>query len=239
VQSPADLSRLRLHSAGKVFPGICTAAMEMYPMGHLQPQSRPSSETEPQRLHCEDMINIAEAEQECARYMRPWSEKEGQFAWYLQGNRVARGVSTFSGEMVPRYTIVWSSESNPNPRSEGNEGSGDGQGFVDSLQQGDWIVIWARAKVSRTTCKANTKIRGLTSLAEARLGKPRSRCPHNHSLHDLIATALHRVLNPDRPPNRSFASKSMDRDHATWHHFEEAGICQIVFGTGPCLGMRQ
>jgi hypothetical protein len=100
-------------------------------------------------------------------------------------------------------------------------------------------VIWARAMVSRSTCKANTKIRGLTSLAEARLGNAHPRFPHDHSLDDLIATALPHVLKPDRSPTRSIASIPMDNDHAIWHHFEEANIYQIVLGTGPYLVMRQ
>jgi hypothetical protein len=110
---PSHSSGSRFYRAGKVFPGICTAAMDIFFRGELQLQSRPSSEMEPQRLHCKNNIDVADSEHGCAKFMRSWSEKEGQFACYLQGNRVARGTSIFRGEMVPRYTIVWSSESNP------------------------------------------------------------------------------------------------------------------------------
>jgi hypothetical protein len=144
---PSPHSR-RMHVQGsrEVCSNICTATLALFPGDEFQLQSRPSLETEPQRIHCAEMINIPPSEQNCAKHVRPQCEKEGQYAWYLQGNEVARGVSVFSGEMVRRYTIIWGNGSNP--RWQGNEGSGNGEGFVDSLQQGDWIVVWARAKVS-------------------------------------------------------------------------------------------
>jgi hypothetical protein len=102
---------------------------------------------EPQRLHCSEMINVVDSEHEIPRNFLSQSTKEGEYAWYLQSNEVARGTSVFSGEMVRRYTIVWGSKSNP--RWVGNGGTGSGEGFVDSLQEGDWILVWARAKVGR------------------------------------------------------------------------------------------
>jgi hypothetical protein len=60
---------------------------------------------------------------------------EGDLAWYIQGNRVAAPLQT--------YTVVWTRYG-----SEGNEGAGTGEGFVKALQKGDAILVWARAKVS-------------------------------------------------------------------------------------------
>jgi len=62
---------------------------------------------------------------------------EGDLAWYLQGNRVA------TERRCEEYRVVWGED-----RHEGNEGSGDGLGFLDALREGDEIVVWARAKVS-------------------------------------------------------------------------------------------
>jgi hypothetical protein len=65
---------------------------------------------------------------------------EGDYAWFLQGNRVARPDSE-------EYRIVWTDEG----REEGNEGSGSGEGFLQALRDEDRILIWARAKVSLRT----------------------------------------------------------------------------------------
>jgi hypothetical protein len=66
---------------------------------------------------------------------------------------VAREKAVFDGEMVPRYNLVWGNKSNT--RWVGNEGSGCGKSFVDSLQEGDSVVVWARAKVrGMTRCNA-------------------------------------------------------------------------------------
>jgi hypothetical protein len=62
---------------------------------------------------------------------------EGAFAWYLQGNRVA------SQGRCEEYRVVWGVD-----HHEGNEGAGDGLGFLEALREGDEIVVWARAKVS-------------------------------------------------------------------------------------------
>jgi hypothetical protein len=61
---------------------------------------------------------------------------EGDFAWYLQGNQVA-----VSREGL-KYRVVWAENGN-----EGNEGAGSGEGFLQELQDGDRILVWARAKV--------------------------------------------------------------------------------------------
>lgn len=70
---------------------------------------------------------------------------EGEHAWYLQSNQVARGVSVFEGEMIRRYRVVWGCKANP--VWAGNEGAGSGAEFLDTLKQTDWICVWARAKV--------------------------------------------------------------------------------------------
>jgi hypothetical protein len=118
----------------------------MFPANGLQLQPRLPLDVEPQRLHCSEMINVTASEEELSKWPYCKSTKEGEFAWYLQGNEVARGKSIFDGEMVRRYNVVWGSKTNA--RWVGNEGSGSGDGFVDTLQEGDWIVVWARAKVS-------------------------------------------------------------------------------------------
>jgi hypothetical protein len=70
---------------------------------------------------------------------------EGDFAWFLQGNRVAAGESE-------EYKIVWTEEG----REEGNEGSGSGEGFLQALSEGDRLLVWARAKVRSRTSKVYT-----------------------------------------------------------------------------------
>lgn len=57
---------------------------------------------------------------------------EGDFAWYLQGNRVVDRED---------YRIIWGADG-----SEGNEGAGSGEGFIEELKDGDRILVWARAK---------------------------------------------------------------------------------------------
>ena len=70
---------------------------------------------------------------------------DGDDAWYLQGNEVARATSVFDGEMIRRYHVVWGRKAHP--AWVGNEGAGNGHGFIDSLKPRDWICVWARAKV--------------------------------------------------------------------------------------------
>ncbi|KAF2129776.1 hypothetical protein P153DRAFT_289769 [Dothidotthia symphoricarpi CBS 119687] len=60
-------------------------------------------------------------------------DDEGDFAWYLQGNRVAAGRAD--------YRVVWSVDGN-----QGDEGAGTGERFLDELKEGDAILVWARAK---------------------------------------------------------------------------------------------
>jgi hypothetical protein len=59
---------------------------------------------------------------------------EGDFAWYLQGNRVAVGLD--------EYCVVWTENG-----GAGNEGAGSGDGFLQELTEGDRVLVWARAKV--------------------------------------------------------------------------------------------
>lgn len=61
---------------------------------------------------------------------------EAPLAWYLQGNKVAERNNC-------DYRVVWAPD-----HSEGNEGSGTGEGFFETLQEGDSVLVWARAKVS-------------------------------------------------------------------------------------------
>ncbi|CAO2656338.1 Nn.00g051410.m01.CDS01 [Neocucurbitaria sp. VM-36] len=58
---------------------------------------------------------------------------EGDLAWYLQGNRVVAGRE--------EYRVIWTED-----ESEGNEGAGKGEHFVQELKDGDRILVWARAK---------------------------------------------------------------------------------------------
>lgn len=63
---------------------------------------------------------------------------EPPLAWYLQGNKVCERENC-------NYQVVWASD-----RTEGNEGSGSGEGFLDALKEGDSMFVWARAKVSNS-----------------------------------------------------------------------------------------
>jgi hypothetical protein len=60
---------------------------------------------------------------------------EGGLAWYLQGNCVANPLTT--------YNVLWTRDG-----FEGNEGTGNGEGFLEALEKGDRLLVWARAKVS-------------------------------------------------------------------------------------------
>lgn len=64
---------------------------------------------------------------------------EGDFAWYLQGNRVAAKKG--------KYQVIWAQDGN-----EGNEGAGTGQGFLKELRYGDRVQVWARAKWAGWQC---------------------------------------------------------------------------------------
>lgn len=65
---------------------------------------------------------------------------EGDFAWYLQGNRVVAGFQS--------YRVLWTADDWET--DEGNEGAGSGEGFISELRDGDKVVVWARAKVRAT-----------------------------------------------------------------------------------------
>lgn len=102
---------------------------------------RPSLALEEQRKHCAEMIKVT----------RPtWNSEreipgEGTHAWYLQGNEVSDvppGLKFYARQ----YRVRWGCAANS--VCEGNDGAGNGEGFLDGLQDGDWIVLWARAKVS-------------------------------------------------------------------------------------------
>lgn len=114
---------------------VTAASHAMFPDGGLRLVQRPSSVMEPQRLHCTKMTVV-----------KSEGAKEGEHSWYLQGNEVAREKSVFEGEMIKRYNVTWGCKANPIHVI--NEGAGSGEGFIDSLQNEDFICVWARAKVS-------------------------------------------------------------------------------------------
>lgn len=94
---------------------------------------------------------------------------EGDFAWYLQGNRVAVGLD--------EYRIVWSADD-----QEGNEGAGNGEGFLNELTEGDRVLVWARAKVS---CCSVREYYRLTSTV-ARMAMHCGKCEDDCTLWFLI-----------------------------------------------------
>ncbi|KAH7087639.1 hypothetical protein FB567DRAFT_592312 [Paraphoma chrysanthemicola] len=125
----------------KVYPSLESASRTL--SGSHSLVRRPAASMEAQRLHCNEMTSITIGEDDADDQMMSAS-KEGEHAWYLQSNEVARGVSVFDDEMVPRHKITWGCSAYPN--WTGNAGTGSGEGFVDRIQHGDWIVLWARAK---------------------------------------------------------------------------------------------
>jgi hypothetical protein len=143
--------RERNHLEDEVFNGLYVSDIPVQPTIHdvvedwldgydFKLVPRPSSETEPQRMHSEDMHEMLYSEEGTPLGV------EGEHTWYLQGNQVVRGGSIFEGDIAPRYRVVWGCKDNP--VWEGNEGAGRGEGFIDSLKDNDWIVVWARTKVS-------------------------------------------------------------------------------------------
>ncbi|KAF2031382.1 hypothetical protein EK21DRAFT_63415, partial [Setomelanomma holmii] len=126
-----------------LYRSVESATQTIWPRSHYLLLPRPCSKMEPQRLHCNEMINLTTRENDFNDGELD-AVHEGKHAWYLQGNEAARGVHVFDGEMVPRRSIVWSCKANL--RWVGDDGTGRGEDFVDSLQQGDCIVLWARAK---------------------------------------------------------------------------------------------
>ncbi|KAG9204662.1 hypothetical protein G6514_000446 [Epicoccum nigrum] len=68
-------------------------------------------------------------------------EGEGGLAWFLQGNRVATAGS------CEEYSVRWIRDAGGGEeREEEEEGRGGGEGFVESVREGDWLLVWARAK---------------------------------------------------------------------------------------------
>lgn len=132
------LHRLRdMNLRGETIDGVCAASNIMHPIGTVELVRRPSSAMEPQRLHCTEMTEV-----------KSQDVREGEHAWYLQGNEVARDRSVFEGEMVKRYTVTWGCK-NSYVRTAG-EGAGSGDGFINNLERDDFICVWARVKVCST-----------------------------------------------------------------------------------------
>ncbi|KAJ4987444.1 hypothetical protein SVAN01_07044 [Stagonosporopsis vannaccii] len=128
------LRRLReMNSKGETVDGIHTASDIIHSGGVVELVRRPSSAMEPQRMHCTEMMNVTSQD-----------VKEGEHAWYLQGNEVARENSVFEGEMIKRYSVTWGATRSPLQTL--SEGAGSGDGFIESLERDDFICVWARAK---------------------------------------------------------------------------------------------
>lgn len=172
------LRRLRdMNVRGEIVDSVCAALDVMYPFPLAELVRRPSSVVEPQRTHCTELMEV-----------KSQGVKEGEYAWYLQGNEVARQKAVFEGEMVKRYHITWGCKTNPVQST--NEGAGIGEGFIDTLEQDDFICLWARVKVSCTGAILQGSVivcnTWLTSTAEARLGEPCSWCSNGHPIYGLV-----------------------------------------------------
>jgi len=72
---------------------------------------------------------------------------EEPLAWYLQGNRVTERENT-------KYRVLWGRDHHE--ANEDNEGAGTGVKFVEGLQEGDSVVVWARAKYPGWRCEVNS-----------------------------------------------------------------------------------
>lgn len=128
-----SLSQRRLNARRETADSITAASRIIFPDDSFGLVRRPSSVMEPQRLHCTEMMQV-----------KPGGAEEGEYAWYLQGNEVAREKSVFEGEMIKRYNVTWGRKANP--IQVANDGAGGGEDFVDLLQKDDLICVWARAK---------------------------------------------------------------------------------------------
>lgn len=171
------------------------------PLGTWIIGARPNLDMEPQRMHCKATRKLTWP----PTYNGPKPEmEEGRHAWYLQGNQVARGTSIFEGEMVKRYRVVWGCTANP--RWEGNEGAGRGEDFIDELQQGDWFVIWARAKVSSQFNELMEKKIADEGVLAKRLGEPYLWSACNCTLHHLAARPISYTCRGHVPRNGSKSS---------------------------------
>lgn len=178
----AGLRRIRdMNVRGETVDGICAASEIMHPTGAVELIRRPSPAVEPQRLHCPEMIAIKSSD-----------IKEGEHAWYLQGNEVAKEKSVFEGEMVKRYEVTWGCKSNP--LNVTADGAGSGERFIDMLEADDIVCVWARVKVSSATVLSSDSTMpciGLIQRVEARLGKPHPWCSNGRPLHDLAHVEHH------------------------------------------------
>ncbi|KAL5121684.1 hypothetical protein ACEQ8H_000371 [Pleosporales sp. CAS-2024a] len=121
--------------------GDSNGPLSMLPFGaKLVP--RPHRNMEEQRRYCHERMTVAHDRSDGVKHGTSANMEEGKYAWWLQGNEVGRWMSMFEGEFVRRYTVVWTGANDS--RWVGNGGSGRGEGFVDTLRNGDWIVVWAR-----------------------------------------------------------------------------------------------
>jgi hypothetical protein len=175
-RSQCTTRRLReMINQSETADSIAAASHIMLPDGSLDLVRRPSSVMEPQRLHCAEMMEV-----------KSEGVKEGECAWYLQGNQVARENSVFEGEMIKRYNVTWGCKANHTQATD--EGAGSGEDFIDSLQKDDIICVWARAKVGVESVAEFSMLWVKTRAnesAEARMGEPRPRCSGRHPIHDL------------------------------------------------------
>ncbi|OAG05619.1 uncharacterized protein CC84DRAFT_1145151 [Paraphaeosphaeria sporulosa] len=104
---------------------------------------RPDEGMEEQRTHCREMIRVFRDESQGEMPL-----EEGMHAWWLQGNRVVTATGDpdrwARRENAVENRVKWGCRAAP--AWEGNEGAGKGEGFVDSLKDGDCVVLWARVK---------------------------------------------------------------------------------------------
>lgn len=68
------------------------------------------------------------------------------YSWPLQMNRVA--TSSYED-----YQVICSSATD---RFEGNEGAGEGNGFLSNIKSGDQILVWARAQYPGWVCSVHS-----------------------------------------------------------------------------------
>lgn len=68
---------------------------------------------------------------------------ERDFAWYLQGNKVAAQKG--------HYSVTWAQDG-----AEGNEGAGSGEGLLKEVRDGDRLLVWARAQWPGWQCTVDS-----------------------------------------------------------------------------------
>ncbi|KAH7137931.1 hypothetical protein B0J11DRAFT_399971, partial [Dendryphion nanum] len=76
---------------------------------------------------------------------REHQNMDPNYSWHLQSNRVAH--------QIEHYRVLCSTE---NGEFVGNEGTGDGHGFLQSIQPGDRILVWARARYAGWQCNVDS-----------------------------------------------------------------------------------